>query len=203
MDYLQALFRLRSVFANEELLTYIGLGFMGAAAITLPYGLKAVWLFLKHGPIESSMKQIGKALLDTLAHIGAIKTKTSTMEVDTDKDARGHVFCSLEGGTSYENSLYLDAFQEILDPIANPKYLIMRKSLFAGIFRKDYHAVPKVIGAKQPFAEYFAKMWKKHVGPTQLVDTRTVEGRKLLLKAHENSLSSNFQLRSERVSCWK
>ncbi|MCI0692586.1 hypothetical protein L0337_11355 [candidate division KSB1 bacterium] len=42
------------------------------------------------------------------------------------------------------------------------------------------------------------------LSPTLAVrDTRTVEGRKLMLKAHESSLSSNFQLRSERVSCWK
>ncbi len=53
------------------------------------------------------------------------------------------------------------------------------------------------------FAEVFAQRWKSLVGPVQLVYTRTPEGRKMLLRARNHSLSGSFQDRAERVSCWK
>jgi hypothetical protein len=50
----------------EQYLLYFAIVCLIAAVIMLPFTVKAVWLFLKHGSIESSMKQIGEALLHTL-----------------------------------------------------------------------------------------------------------------------------------------
>jgi len=71
------------------------------------------------------------------------------------------------------------------------------------ILREDYFAVPDVLARKKEFAEVFAQRWKSLVGPVQLVYTRTPEGRKMLLRARNHSLSGSFQDRAERVSCWK
>jgi len=46
-------------------------------------------------------------------------------------------------------------------------------------------------------------MWKKYVGDADLIYTRNEEGRKILLKARAEALSTAFQKRSERRSCWK
>ena len=40
----------------------------------------------------------------------------------------GFVSCSLKGRTTYEKSLFLDSMQEILGPIGNPRYIMVRKT---------------------------------------------------------------------------
>ena len=190
-------------FRGDSYLNYIGLIFAAFAVFKLPGCLKAIWLFFKHGPVESSMGQIGEALLKTLSYTKIIKTDISLLRINTGKDKNGGVFCSLEGATTYEKSIYLSALKEIMDPVENPKYLLVRKSNILKFSREDYHAVPAIIGRKKEFAKYFAKMWGMYVGETQLIYTRTREVRKLLLKARGSSLSSAFQKRAERRVCWK
>ena len=52
-------------------------------------------------------------------------------------------------------------------------------------------------------AEVLARNWRSHVGPVELVYTRTPDGRKVLLRARMQSFAAAFQSRAERVSSWK
>jgi superfamily II DNA or RNA helicase len=182
-----------------------GLALLGLliAAITLPYLLKSLYLFVKHGPIGSQIKQIGEALLRTLRYNELIRTDIYKLDIITQTSKYGDVYCTIKGGTFYEKNLFLDSLQEILDPIENPRYIITRTSGFGFMKRRDYHAVPKELGARKKSAEYFEKMWRKHVGPCELIFTRTKKGRKNLLRARKNTLSRAFQKRSERLSRWR
>ena len=98
---------------------------------------------------------------------------------------------------------FLEALQELMQPIDTPRYILVRKNPIGPLMRKDYHAVPKVLARKKESAEYFRKMWARHVGPCELVYTRNAEGRRLLLKARAQSLSAAFQPRAERTRTWK
>jgi hypothetical protein len=188
----------------EGLLFYLGLTFAIGILLTLPNTMKAFWLFYKHGPVASSMQQIGKTLLESLIYEGTIKTEKSKLEVVSEKGDSGTVLCHLKGGTYSEKSRFLDSLQEIFDPIENPRYLIVRKStLLRKILRIDYHAIPRILGTKKEYAEFFQKEWKKHVGSVELYYTRSKEGRKLLLWARNQSLASSFQKKSHRISQWK
>jgi hypothetical protein len=175
-----------------------------AGIIAAPMTLKACWLFIRHGPVKSSMKSIGEALLKTLCHIGEIRTDYTKLRVAADEGPMGLVYCHLDGGSSREQAVYLRAMQEILDPIGNPRYLLVRiPPPWMFLARKDYHTVPSVIGQKKKHAEYFAEMWSKHVGKMELVYTRNREGRIVLLRARNHSLSAAFREKSERVTRWK
>ncbi len=186
-----------------ESIRYLMIACCLAAIVALPSCLKALWLFIMHGPVESSARQIGEALLKTLIHMKTIKTDPSKLEVATLETNKGIFACSLEGATSYEKSVFLIALQEIFDPIDNPRYLLIRKTFLGRWLRKDYHAVPQIIGNKKEYVEYFARMWSRYVGSMSLVYTRIPEGRKILLKARSHSVSAAFQKRSEKRSCWK
>jgi hypothetical protein len=59
------------------------------------------------------------------------------------------------------------------------------------------------LGRNKDLAEYFRKMWSRHIGPTELVYTRTPEGRCFLLKARTHSMSRSFQSRAERLKSWQ
>jgi len=91
----------------------------------------------------------------------------------------------------------------VLDPLENPRYLLVRKTRWLRIRREDFHAVPEILGKKKEHAICFHRRWIKHVGPADLIYTRTVEGRKLLLRARARALAASFQSRSKRRSCWK
>jgi superfamily II DNA or RNA helicase len=180
------------------------LGLVLCALVGMPYMLRAGYLLIKHGRVQSSIRMIGTAILRTLCHIGEVRTEFTKLRVVADDDDYGFVYCRLEGGTSREKSVYLRALQEILDPIENPRYLLVRKtSLWTFLTRKDYHEVPSVIGQKKAYAEFFAAMWSRYVGKMELVYTRNREGRITLLRARNHSLSAAFRPKSERVTKWQ
>ena len=182
---------------------FIFLAFFGLILLIFtPMFLRILWLFIKHGPIASSMKNISQALLKTLCHIGEIRTDYTNLRVVADKGEMGEVHCRLEGGNAREKAVFMRALQDLLDPIENPRYILVRKSRLLFIQRKDHHSVPSIIGAKKAHAEYFAQMWAKHVGKMKLVYTRNRIGRMELLKARNKSLSAAFRPKSERVTRW-
>lgn len=174
-----------------------------SALAGLPFFIKALYLFLRYGPVALSMRQIGRALLDALVNTGDIQTPKHKMGVKVEKLEGGFVSCSLSGATIFEKSLFLDALQEILEPIENPRYLLMRMSLFYGLRRKDYHAVPALLGKRKETAEFFADRWKRYLGSSHLIYTRSVEGRQVLVKARNANMASSFQKRSQRRNAWK
>lgn len=202
VQYLDGL-RFRQGQDFESILTTIALGLIIALAISIPGLVKALWLFLRNGPISGNMKQIGNALLKTLCKVDVIKTDVNKLKVIAETNHYGMVLCGLEGGTSYEKSIFLNSLEEIVNPIENPRYILTRKSRFNFFLREDFHAVPQVVGTHKKSAEFFALMWGKYVGPNKLVYTRNIKGRKLLLRARQKAMSTSFQKRSERIESWK
>lgn len=193
-----------SVGSLEGLIIFLIIIFIMCMIIMAPTTFKAIYLFIKHGPVKSSLNQIGTSILKTLCHIGEFSTDYMNMRVVVEEGEYGEVFCRMDGGSSREKSVYLQALQEVLNPIENPRYLLVRKSFWWNHFtRKDYHTVPTVIGVKKEYAEFFAEMWAKHVGRMELIYTRNREGRIELIRARTKSLSATFRPRSERLTRWK
>jgi hypothetical protein len=149
------------------------------------------------------MKQIGKAVVKSLTQAEVIETNPWQLKVVTRQQDYGFVSCSLKGATTRERSVFLEALQEVLGPIENPRYVVVRKTPLGWLMRKDYHTVPTPLAKNKELAEYFKKMWARYVGPTQLVYTRTPEGRSFLLKARAHSMAKSFQRRAERLRSWQ
>jgi len=173
-----------------------------AAIVSLPWSLIALWRLIRHGTPERSIKQIGRAVLEALEYEGSIDQHAGVFRVHADRNGDGTVFCWLGGGTGKEQATFLRALREILSPIVNPRYLLARGKIWR-VFREDYFAVPVPLARKKEVAEMFTQRWRRLVGAVELVYTRTPEGRKVLLRARNHSLSGAFQKRAERVSAWK
>ena len=194
-----------TAFQGLVIITYISMIGVGIFAIRFfPKLIKAIILFVRHGPVTSSLKQIARAVLTSLAEIGLIKTDLRKIKIKVEKVDKGTMECSIDGGTKREHSLFLTAMQEVLGPIENPRYLLVRRSmLFGRLVRRDYHSVPTILGYKKEFATIFAQMWKKYVGDMDLIYTRSPKGRKILLKARHYSLSAGLRPRTQRISKWE
>jgi hypothetical protein len=188
---------------SEQFWTAVAFVFLFAAIFFLPPCLKAVWLFIRHGTVESSLRQVGLAVARTLASIGAIRTPFSVLRVYSFPGDMGTAFCFLSRCTAEEASLFVRALREVLGVVENPRYLLVRQSRLVWWERQDFHPVPEVIGRKKEHATHFEKMWNRYVGRASLIFTRTIEGRRTLLVARTASLASAFQKKSERLSTWK
>ncbi len=189
---------------QEDLLRWLMfLGIVGVVFFGRQF-YKTLRIFLKYRDIAKDVQQIGEALLQSLIKTGTIKTDISKLYVVSSVDKYGAIYCHLNGGTTFEKSTFIKSLQEIVSTIKNPRYLILRKSLFLKVIsQKDYHSVPELIGRNKKTAEYFESQWKRLVGACDLIYTRTIEGRKILLKSRINSLSSEFEEKTERINKWR
>lgn len=165
---------------------------------------KTLRLYLKYRDISKDIGRIGDALLNSLANAGVIHSDLSKIKVVTSTDVLGTVFCHLDGATTFEKSTFINTLQEVVLPIDNPRYVIVRKSrLWRLIKQKDYHAVPELLGRNKSQAEYFMGQWQRLVGACELIFTRTLDGRKMLLKSRVESLSAQWDDKPiERVNKW-
>ncbi len=140
----------------------------------------------------------------SLIKAGAIKTDYSKLKVETSINNWGSVFCHLEGGTTFDKSTFINALKEVIIPIDNPRYVIIRKNMFmVFIKQKDFHSVPEILGRNKYLAEYFKNQWERLVGSCDLIFTRTLYGRKLLLRSRVKSLASQFGDKAEHINKWR
>lgn len=205
LESLQDLGRVaRNIKTTQDL--YVFLAIFGAIGIAI-FGrltFKTLRLYFKYRDISKDIQQIGDALLNSLIKAGAINTDYSKLKVETSVDNWGAIFCHLEGGTTFDKSTFINALQEVIAPIDNPRYVIIRKNIFMlFVKQKDYHSVPEILGRNKNLAEYFKNQWERLVGSCDLIFTRTIDGRKLLLRSRVKSLAAQFEENVEHVNKWK
>ena len=182
------------------LLSVIVLGFIGFFGRQT---FKTLRLYLKYRDIAKDIQNIGDALLNSLQKAGIINSDISKLSVKAVKDKYGGVYCHLDGGTMFEKSTFITNLHEIVGKVENPRYIIIRKSMFWVFLKQnDFHSVPELLGKNKTLAEYFANQWRRLVGNCELVFTRTLEGRKLILKSRMKSLASQFDDKTEQVNKW-
>jgi hypothetical protein len=197
------LWTLEAIGQSQRNTIVLAFGFLVGTALAAPKLLKALYLLLRNGTLENSVRQVGWAVLETLQFMGIVRTAPKALRIKTAKDAVGVVHCRLDGATAIERQRFLDAMQQVLGPVDNPRYLLVRRSYLGPLLRVDYHAVPDLIGQNKKFAAHFAKRWARYVGPSGLVYARTVEGRRILLQARTKALSSAFRKKTDRLSVWE
>lgn len=171
--------------------------FAGVCGI-LVYGIrffKSFRLFLRFRHIQSHILTIGKILLKTLVFERIARTPLDNLTVVTSYSKEGVLGCHLHGGNQYEKSQFIQNLQEIVSPIDNPRYLLEEKYGFLSKSSR-YYQVPEALGKNKKTAAYFATEWQEKFGKTNLIFTRTIEGRKVLLKLRfKNILKSNIQIK--------
>ena len=83
-------------------------------------------------------------------------------EVRSSVDGRKDIV--LRGVSRSTERQVMQAIAEVLGPVQNPRYLLVRSSRLGWRTRTDYHAVPTALGARKGWAEEFAALWSARVG---------------------------------------
>ena len=160
--------------------------------------------FLKTGTIGGVLKQVSIVILETLSAQGLIKTSLKQVGLKVQDDNEGMTYVSCSNLPAEENNLFIQALQEFLDPVENPRYLLVRNSTFLKkIKQTDYFAIPSVMATNKRYVELFKKLWNKYIGDCDIVYTRTPEGRKMLLKARKHAFSASNRKKAKRLSKWQ
>ena len=160
--------------------------------------------YLKTGTVTGVMKQVSIVILETLSAQGLIKTSLQQVGLKVQEDSQGLMYVSCSNLPAEENNLFIQALQEFLDPVENPRYLLIRTTAFLKkIKQKDYFAIPSVMAANKRYVEMFLKLWNRYIGNGDIVYTRSPEGRKVLLKARKHAFAASNKKASKRLSKWQ
>jgi hypothetical protein len=176
--------------------------FVLAAVYALPKFVLAFMLWMRHLPVDGTIHQIGLAVRDTLCALRLIDEPSTRIPVESTSLA-GEASISIAGGSARDRALFADCLREILSPIENPRFLLLREGRTLGIARTDYHAVPTCLGVKKESAELLLAAWRKRVGAAQLIYTRSTENRQLLGRARSRAFSNAAARAAERLERWK
>ncbi|UOE50029.1 DEAD/DEAH box helicase family protein [Mucilaginibacter sp. SMC90] len=194
----------RSINSKEGLYNYLTIVSIAGVVIFGRKAFKAFRLYVKYRDIAKDVQQIGDALLNAMIKTGIVKTSYDKISIEASVDHLGAVYCYIDGGSTFEKSAFINMLHEVVSPIDNPRYVITRRSIFMRFIKQeDFHAVPEVIGRNKNTAVYFSQQWERLVGPCELIFTRSIEGRSLLLKSRIKSLSAQFEKKTERINRWQ
>ena len=175
---------------------------IGFAVFALLMGIIAVH-FCRTGTVTGIMKQIVIVILETLSNQGLIKTSIKQVGLKV-REEKGEMFVSCANLPADENNLFIQSLQEFLDPVENPRYLLVRRSRFLKrIKQTDYFSIPSAISPNKKGVEIFKRLWKRYIGDCDIVYTRSAEGRRVLLKARKYAFSAVKQKVSKRLSKWQ
>ena len=186
----------------RSVLFVLALAAAGGTAAALPHAIRSARLLFRALPVDGSLHQMGEALLEALVRGGQIETDPKKLAVRSRELPDSQVTIRLQGGTFYETSLFADAFAEMLAPIENPRYLLTREAKFLWALRRDYHAVPALLGSRKELVEPLHEAWTRRLGESPLVYTRTGEGRRILLRARARAFSGLLAASAQRIDRW-
>lgn len=164
---------------------------------------KVVISYLKTGTVKGIMKQIAIVILETMSSQGTIKTSLHQVGLHVE-EADGLLFVSCANLPEEENNLFIRALQEFLNPIQNPRYLLIKYNKFMNrITQTDYFAVPAIISKSKKDVEILKQSWQKYIGQCDIVYTRNTDGRRILLKSRKDASTALVRKQSERLSKWQ
>ena len=159
--------------------------------------------YLRTGTVEGVLKQIAIALLETMSSQGIIKSSVKNVGLHVTED-NGMFFVSCCNLPTEENNMFIQSLQELLDPVGNPRYLLVKHNKSLGKTKQtDYFSVPAVLSARRKSVDMFKKLWEKYIGECEVVYTRNLDGRKMLLKARKDAFSAWKREKSKRLSKWQ
>lgn len=182
--------------ALTELIVYIILDLAnGPSQLLYPVfilsliALNIVWLryFLYKSPykrLELFAEAVRKALLAS----GHLQTQNCKARVVRGDKNSIQTATYLKGGTLREKEIFAQALSEFFAPIENQRY-ILRATTWVNDQTK-YFAVPSMFDKRKEDVIAFVANIEKYIGSYEIIYTRNVEGRHILLDARLNALGN-------------
>ncbi len=170
---------------NPSITIIAFLGFAVFSALICYAGYRISIKMILHFNPARSVKTIGIAVYRTLVECGCISS-SAKVETDEDKYLR-YIGISLRNASIHDQNIFNTAMAELLSPIENPRYILIRQRRFAGYDFKYAFACPSVLGRKKEYVEILAEKLKYSTGKFVPVYTRNENGRAFILKCRKGA----------------
>ena len=130
----------------------------------------------------------GKAIHQALLDSGQIETKESAPRVVKVSKQAIYNAIYLKGASMREKEIFAQALTEFFAPIENQRYIL--KSCHKVKDQTEFFAVPSMFEKRKADAESFLQHIQKSVGKYNLIYTRSIQGRPILLEARIKALGN-------------
>ena len=161
--------------------------------------IKAIKLSIPKQQLQSVAKVVVKSLCDT----NLIKTEYKNIKIRAlEQKDDVNVELSIEGVTPHENTIIINSLDEIFSYVESQRYIIVnnKKKVLT------YYNVPSILSTRKELAEVYHRNWCKYIGYCELVYTKTVQGRKILIEARRKSFDytsvDRFTKKKKPISNW-
>ncbi|MDM1557422.1 MULTISPECIES: DEAD/DEAH box helicase family protein [Chryseobacterium] len=144
--------------------------------------------YCRYRDVGKQLGVLAEVVLYGLIHEKIIRTSFEQLKIVSSSNKSEGSFCYLKGGSQFENTQFIQTLQELVSQIDNPRYILKQQRKFFFLKKEQYFPVPEVFAKNKKSAEFFHKNWNKIVGASELIFTRTIDGRKILLKLRFETL---------------
>lgn len=142
------------------------------------------------------IKWLGIAIVNTLKEHQLIESYHAKVRVQQD-EFKIHTFIELSNATLHDQHVFTNTMKEVFSKIENPRYLIVQKGLFGLKYRVSFNA-PSIISNAET-----SSTLQKHLSNVldryELIYTRSIEGRKHLLKAKHKSFINQSEKQLQKL----
>ena len=130
----------------------------------------------------------GKAIHQALLDSGQIETKESAPRVVKDSKQAIYNAIYLKGASMREKEIFAQTMTEFFAPIENQRYIL--KACHKVKDQTEFFAVPSMFEKRKADVESFLGHIQKSLGKYDLIYTRSVQGRPILLEARIKALGN-------------
>jgi superfamily II DNA or RNA helicase len=148
-------------------------------------------------PVSGSLEDMAMATADALCEAGLVSRDGTAVRLEPLPG--GAYRAKLRDVSAAESATFAAALDEVLSPLAQPRYIVPRLFLPCPESRRAairlalrrrrgrgvpaavvYHAVPAVLGGNRKRAQAFARAWNARVSPGEMLYTGSPEGTGIL-----------------------
>ena len=161
--------------------TIITVALLACMVVMLPLLIRALLRAARVMSPKTMSGRLANALLLSLKQTGHVKSPGAKVHTVSSSLGDQLVF-SLRQASVHEKNIFAQAVSEMLSPIDNPKYLLIKRGVRGKLYWHSY-ACPAVLSAKKADAEMLQDNFSHFVGRFDLVFTYNAEGREALWKS--------------------
>lgn len=193
-----------NIILNKGILTFF-YSLLSAFAFSFGYKIfKMVKLYIRYGFIYKKIHKMALTILETLIALKLVTTDKSKIHISTEKLSNGNISCNIEGTNKLESQLFTTALEELLKPIENSKYIIVKTNWYRKKLNiYNFFAMPEVFSNNKKEALLFQQNWLQHLGKSKLIYTRNKIGRRLLIKARLSHIYNKDKKITKKNVIWK
>jgi hypothetical protein len=157
---------------------------IAALAVAVVFGVAVVYRLIVqiHRSISPKhiVRGVANALVDTMVDMGIITSVNAEISLASNKEDTAYE-CALVEATDHEKALFSRAVDEMLSPIGNPRYLVVRERTLLwlvggtiGLDSAQSYACPSFI-VDQSGAQLFLKGLKRYATRFRMINTRRTD----------------------------